>query len=251
MAKVYGNAPIQEALCDFRFVPDGTWDATSVGFIYDRLQEPPAFSQKQQVTNFNITLTTEANHIGQAFGVTPQMRFMPADDDKTLVQVAPYMLAVNRLRPYKGWEAFRPSILRGYNAYRAVSPGATLQSVTLRYINRITFSMTTLNLEHYFRFYPRLDIGDMQDYSNFFSAVQVPFKGNRDVLTLMLATPLESQPEHTIAVDLDLGYQLRQPESIPLDGIPDWIDQAHAHIEHIFEECITDELRIQFKEVHD
>ena len=35
----YKNAPIQEALCEFHFVPGPEWDVTVVGKLHDRVKE--------------------------------------------------------------------------------------------------------------------------------------------------------------------------------------------------------------------
>jgi uncharacterized protein (TIGR04255 family) len=248
MSVTYPNAPLQEALIEFHFEPDGGWDSTTLGLIYNEIKDD--FTRKEQIATFNFSIKAEEGRVGQTIGTAPLTRFFKNDDERTLIQIAPYLLTVNRLRPYLGWATFQPQIIRILQAYLSVLKNARIQTMTVRYVNRIEFPDDAVDLPTYFNLYPHTLLPSVQRISNFLNVIQTPFEDERDLLTIILATSQEILSRGA-AITLDLSYQLTQSSILTQEEISRWIDIAHEHLGTVFEECITDQLRTVFQQMHE
>ena len=247
MSRKYNNSPIVEALCEFQFIPDQQWDLTIPGLIYAEIKEK--FPQKQQQVGIGIQFkpTDNGGVENRVENAPPRMRFF--NQDKTmLVQVGPDLLVVNQLKPYKSWNSFKPIILENLNIYKEKAIPRGFKRIGLRYINKIKIKsiLTLKNLENYFKFHPSMPADIPQDHLNFILRTEIPRNEGRDsiVLTIGSATPEETGISSII---LDLDYVLFQSDSIPMDNVESWLEEAHSSIENIFEACITDESRKIFE----
>ena len=249
MSRKYNKPPIVEALCEFQFIPDQQWDLTIPGLIYDKIKEK--FPQKQQQVGIGIQFkpTDNGGVENRVENAPPRMRFF--NQDKTmLVQVGPDLLVVNQLKPYKSWNSFKPIILENLDIYKEKAIPRGFKRIGLRYINKINIesTLTLKNLENYFKFHPSMPMDIPQDHLNFILRTEIPYNEGRDliILTTGSATPEETGISSII---LDLDYVLSKSDSIPMDNVESWLEEAHSSIENIFEACITDESRKIFEEV--
>jgi len=136
----YDNPPIQEAVCEFTFVPaedNPEWDLTIPGKLQveQELAEYSAPSRQQHVQTIAAT-----NAKGQPDFAISNILFrvhLPRKDGKALLSVGHNTLGVNVLHPYEGWKNFRARIISALKVYVRVANQSTVQRIGLRYINRI------------------------------------------------------------------------------------------------------------------
>jgi len=246
MSRRYELSPIIEALCQFQFEPDSSWDLTIPGLIYEKVQK--TFPKRNQVAQISIGIAANAEVIGQQIGALPLMQFLN-EAGNALIQVGQNLLTVNQLKPYSSWQQFLPLIEEGLQAYRNVAHPKTIQRVALQYLNRIEFEHP-VKLEDYLHFYPFLGKELPQDIGAFVVGVQISRENARDLLNLQL-TRLNVEEPNEVAMILDLNYMLAKPGEVALDHVLEWVNNAHDYVEEIFEACITDRLRQRFKEVRE
>ena len=67
----------------------------------------------------------------------------------------PISCSVHMLRPYKGWETFRPQIQQALDAYSRIAEPEGITRIGLRYINKITIKEPHNDLSPYFSIPPR------------------------------------------------------------------------------------------------
>jgi uncharacterized protein (TIGR04255 family) len=154
--KKYGNAPIEEALVEFRFAPGQgqEWDPTLPGKLHDHADiknSYPGKPRRQKI--FQAALQAEAGQppgfaVQESFG---RVQLVDASPPTRLVSVGPDVLSVNTLRPYDGWESFRPRVSAAVRAYAEISGVAEVNRVGVRYINKIVLPGTSLELGQYFQ----------------------------------------------------------------------------------------------------
>jgi uncharacterized protein (TIGR04255 family) len=241
-----------EAVCEFQFQSDKTWDWTIPGLVYQKIKED--FPEKTQEQSFQVRLALQPSPlqpIGQPVQAPPQqfggaltkMQFLKADRS-AMVQVGPDLLAINVRPPYQGWEFFAKLIQEQFEIYVGIASPTKFKRIGLRYINRIDFDVTVLELTKYFSYYPHLPESIEQKHGSFAMRVVRPESDARDALTVNLADIIQSG---NLSYLFDLDYILTQPDSVQLDKGLDWVDAAHAKVEAMFEACITDELRNSFE----
>lgn len=246
VGRKYKNPPIVEALCEFQFVVHDPGDMTIPGIIYERVKEE--FPLKQQQLGFGVKVEPKENIFEQKFEMLPPRMQYLREDKTALVQVSPDFLVVNHLKPYPTWEKLKPLILKMFGIYEEIASPTKIKRIGLRYINRLDFDTSTIELTDFFKYYPYVPHELPKDQSSLLCRVEIPYESQRDRLSLTLATVLPEKL-NSVSLILDLYYVLIDPEQITKDKIPDWLEQAHSVIENVFENCITDKSRGRFEEV--
>jgi len=243
--KKYKNPPIVEALCEFQFIPGQPWDITIPGIIYEKIKNQ--FPEKKQQMGIGLGIKPREAQLESKIEMLPSRMQFLRHDKKALIQIGLDLLVVNHLKPYPHWENFKPMILENFKIYLRVAKPRGIRRVGLRYINRIDFESAEIELESYFKFYPKLVSDLPQVYETFIAKVEIPYEEQRDKLILSLTTAVPERPG-MISIILDLDYAMVKPEAVPLDDIETWIEKAHTNLENAFEACITDKCRELFGE---
>jgi uncharacterized protein (TIGR04255 family) len=238
MAGQYAKSPILEVVCEFRFLKSDKWDITIPGLLYEKLKD--FFPKKQPVLLHEIEVIRGPEGLKQQLAASERVRFL-SEDEKSLVQVGPHLLTINKLRPYTSWDDFRFLIQSALNAYREIADVKGFERIGLRYINRIEFEDGPVRLENYFEFRPHLGEKLPHDFESFIMGVIFDYEGGRDKCRVQFTKEMTPPPACNYILDID--YFLAQPNLISPDQAMEWVDQAHNHIKEIFEGCITDRLK--------
>lgn len=245
MARKYQHPPVDEAVCEFRFESDSPWDLAIPGLVS---QELFADLPKRRPTSALEATTRSAGPgtIEQQWVQADRLQLL-SEDEKTVAQISPNLLAVNRLRPYTGWEEFLPLVAKSLAAYQEVASPKGLQQISLRYINRLNFE-DPVELEDYFEFYPFVGQRLPQNFTSFIVGIQSDFDEGRDVLQMQMTSNISDEPD-TVSIVLDLFYFLGQLGTVAFEEVFGWIEKAHDRIEDAFEGCLKKALRERFGEV--
>lgn len=240
----YDNDPIIEAICEIRFLPTGTEDATLTGLMFSRLESD--FPTKRAATVFGAS-PDFANPAQQTFHAENRTQFVSADG-KEIIAVATNLISVSRLAPYPTWEEFVPLIQKAVTTYLDINPAERVQQVGLRYINQIVFPESSVNLNEWLTYYvagPALGPDDQTSVSGFLATTQTFFEDNREFLLMQLSNSSPG-PSGEATCILDIGYTLAQVGAISVSEIDAWLWSAHKKIETYFEASITPALRDRF-----
>ena len=151
----YKNPPIEEALVEFRFVQEQTqeWDLTIPG----KLHQHPSIKNTYPGKPRQQRITQATLHPGQPATVHEELRVQLVDQDaKRLISLGPGVLSINALRPYEGWERFRPRIGDALTAYADVAEAKDIVRIGVRYFNNIVIPSATklMNISTYFKISP-------------------------------------------------------------------------------------------------
>jgi len=246
MGKRYKNPPIEEALCEFQFIPNQPWDLTVPGLIYDRLKEE--FPDKEQHFGLGVQVQPAEKGFEQKVEpAPPRIRFL-RKDRRALVQVAPDLLVINQLKPYPTWAEFRPKIIENLNRYGEVGNPKGFKRIGLRYINKIDLKAGTNELGEYLNFFPSVPNNLSQPQSGFIARVELPYQNHRDRLLLTIGSTLPRESE-SLTIILDVEYILADSDAVPIQNAGEWIELAHSTIEEAFESCISEKTRMSFGEI--
>lgn len=246
MGKKYNKAPLNEALCEFRFLPSEGWEPAFSHRIQSRLAH--IFPKKRMVQSFEATFAIVPQEANPSVKTTDRLQAL-REDESALIQVEEGLLAINHLRPYLTWEQFRPLIIESLDAYLDVAKPKGIHRVTLRYINQIEIPGTEIQLEDYFNFYPAINVSAGDSFSAFIIGAQFPFDEGLNVLNLQMTSTNPGTVNGSQVVVFTLEYFSGKSGELPFSDISKWLEQSHSRIEESFEGSITDELRKIFDEV--
>lgn len=232
-----------EALIEFKFASESEWDWTIPGMFYTVVKEK--FPKRREGRVFAIRVDLDDKgvpSIAPPEAENKKLMFL-SNDEKTLVQLAPNLLAVNRLQPYEGWCQFKPQVIEALNTYIDVAQPKGIMQIGVRYINRIVLPGGQVELGEYFRVYPNLPTS--RTLKEFFSRNVLDYQEDNATLILILASNV--QPSDA-AIMLDLDYSIMEAPFSAVDHAASLIEKAHERLEEMFESCVTDKLRELFEE---
>jgi len=241
----YKNPPIEEALCEFTFRPpvEGQqFDFTLPGRL---LIEPTMAEYSGQSRTQNIQTIAAAENAANIAIHNMLLRIqLPTVDGKRILSVGTNTLAITVLRPYDGWQSFRPRIERALEAFSKISGVSSVVRIGVRYINRIVIPGTDVR--------PSAFLGSIPEHSHVSDAVLANFmergeyvRHDRLKVIVTQATLQPTKPDTTeYLLDIDTLW-----DKEPLDdqeAIMSAVDQLHEIEGAAFEALITDESRELF-----
>ncbi len=164
-------------------------------------------------------------------------RIQTWNQEKTeLWQAGPDLFAANRRSPYKGWETFRPHILKGFEIYSKTAKPKKASIMVLTYINRIEVDLSKNRPSEFVRFLPdEVDYADQ--LTNFGRHTEQVFNDG-DKIAVIAGKNIQSD-ESENAVILNISYTAPTPK-LEIGAFKKTIEKAHNRIIVAFEKSITD-----------
>jgi uncharacterized protein (TIGR04255 family) len=243
MTEKYPNPPIVEAICEFKFKPDQSWDATLPGLVYASVREEYPHREQQNLPD--ITVSTIEGGIKQDVVAIQIMSFYNSDRTR-FIRLGVDTVSIHCLHPYPTWSVFRPKIEDVYNKVRLITGPISLRRIGLRFVNRIIIPKQSFELSEYFNFRPNLGEGLGQKIIGFTMGCVLPFREDKDICKVKLSSSSADAPG-SMAFILDLDYSLENADQLQPENTLSWIEEAHGSVERIFENSITDNLRSLFR----
>lgn len=240
--KGYKNPPIEEALVEFRMAPGQEWDLTIPGKLHEKVKD--AYPGKPRQQKF-IQASLQAAP-GQSPGFAVQEGLgrvqLVNEDGKRLLSLGENVLSVNVLRPYEGWENFRPRIERALKSYFEVSGADRVNRVGVRYINRIVLP-PNVQLGQYFRCGPIVPPGLPPNIAGFLNRAEYLYD-EETRLIVTFASIETAEKASWLLLDLDVIWE--GPVPLALDAALAKVDELHEREGTAFESLITDKTREVF-----
>lgn len=239
----YACPPIEEALVELRFVPTQDWDLTIPGKVHERVKASyPGKPRNQQIVQAEIR-----SHAGLTPSVAVRegiSRIQLVDaDGRRILSLGPDVLSVNVLRPYPGWDEFRPRVATALEVYAEVSGAKQINRIGVRYINRIAVPSQEVRLAEWFHSGPMAPDGLPTRLVAFFDRAEHVFD---DGVKLVLAFgSLDSTPDAPCFL-LDVDVVWEGPDPLDLSSAMQMVDELHQREGEAFEAMITDRSREVF-----
>lgn len=230
MAEKLKNAPMVESICEFRFDPSG-WDWTIPGQLFDKIGTE--FSVRSQVQAMDLQIQPDPSKPAlTSIHTTPDRVQLKRPDGTAMVQVGPYILAVNHFRPYPGWAEFKSLVMKIYSEYMGLVDKTEFQRVGLRYINVISIPSQQFEIGKYITLDPPLAGPLNRRLDGFYQRYEIAYDSPKG--TLIHQTGIQIVEEGK-AIMLDLDFvstevgNIEDPESVP-----QLIDSAHDRLHEAF-----------------
>jgi uncharacterized protein (TIGR04255 family) len=227
--------PLVEAVCEMRLAPTtNAWDWTLPGRLYDKIKNE--FPNISEVPGILVNLGPEA----PTAPPFPERLQMKRKDSSAMVQVAPYVLAVNQLTPYPGWEGFKALILSVYSQYAGICVESRIVRVGLRYINQITLPPKGFDLGAFITMDPVLNGPLDRPLVTFYQRYELQHDSPGGVLIHQTGIQAVAGKPH-LMVDLDF-VSPAWPSDAKCESIASWLDQAHGRIYESFVASLNKDL---------
>lgn len=242
--KKYKNPPIVEALCEFRFEPSDVWNFTIPGKFHIHEKIKNEYPNIRHANVIEATVDTTGNNDPNVSVRKEIARIqLVQEDGKRLISLGPDVLSINVLKPYEGWEEFRPRILNALKAYWEVVSPKSVNRIGLRYINKIETPSEDVKLSTYFHIKPHECDELPKNFGKFLTRTEY-FYPDDIKLILVHATTGTQENKLGFLLDLDLVWENESLDNI--EKILDITDKLHEIEGKAFEALITDQTRNLF-----
>ncbi|MDQ1327602.1 MAG: hypothetical protein QG641_885 [Candidatus Poribacteria bacterium] len=234
----YKKPPLIEALCELQFQKTGMVPNIILGKIYEQIEEefPTVETYK------GIEVKPDEEKLSQSIVVEERTRFVSKDKTR-LIQVGAGLLIANQLKPYIDYSSFRTFVKGVVDTYYKVAKPEELQSIGMRYINRVEIK-SDQSLDDVFNI--GFTIPDtFQSFPDpFLLRTEFAYPEGQDKLIVILATS-QTQDNSTKAIMLDFDYRLVEPKGVD-ENLLEWLDKAHEKIEDAFHACLKESVLASF-----
>ncbi len=232
----FKNPPIVEAICEFRFSQDAKTDPTIPGLLYEKLKTD--FPNKESKIDQEIEIKADDKGFRHWVKNPNSLAVFLSNDRKSLIQIGTNKLSIHYLKPYPGWEHFRPKIQQAFDALNSITAIQGIDRIALVYIDKIEIPGHNIDLKQYFNFMPHLGNGFTNSFTDFMVGCDFPYNNKRDICKLQLTSAMPDNKSNT-AYLLTTEYFLAKKKSITKDGALAWVENAHTTVHSIFLNCIT------------
>lgn len=236
----YKNPPIEEALVEFRMAPGQEWDLTIPGKLHEKVKDAyPGKPRQQKLLQASFQAVQ-----GQPAGFAVQegigrVQLIDAEAKK-LLSLGPDVLSINVLRPYDGWEHFKPRVERALRSYVEVSGAERVSRIGVRYINRVDLAAVAVDLATHFCCGPAVPPGLPTRVGGFLNRAELVYE---DDVKLVVTFATIDAPAGSSAFLLDLDVIWEGSEPLGIDAALAKVDDLHEREAEAFEAHITDTTR--------
>src|SRR4051812_17317805 len=196
------NAPITEALIDFRVKARSDFEPKEFAALIEPLKSRFPTAQEQRTGQLNIKLspkgaTQEVEFLG------PQGYFFSSADGKLIAQFRVDGFTLNRLKPYTSWEEFFPQAMDLWSRYGPIARPLTVTRIALRYLNHIVLPVGSFVTTDVLSASPRIPDELPQYVNGFISQIMTSTPG--DPAAVHIVQALEPEPvTRTPIITLDI-----------------------------------------------
>jgi uncharacterized protein (TIGR04255 family) len=243
----YKNPPIQEAVCAIHFAPGGDWDPTYPSLFYSKIRdEYDGKSREQKLLNVeaNPKDLQATGAAGMTVNEITRIQFL-TKDGKKVVGLYQDDLSVSVLRPYPGWEVFRPSIEKAVDAYKSTAHPAGVRRIGMRYINVLEVDGNIDTLLKCLSIPPASLPNSKSHLSNFNSRNEYIYDDEPIKVSVSIAHLVTQSKKPASLLDVDLVWEW-PAEPLPLGQAMSKIDELRRRERVVFESLVTDRARALF-----
>ena len=241
----YKNPPIEEALCEFTFkspVEGQQFDLTLPGRL--RVEAAMAEYSGQSRTQNLQTIATAENFPHVAIQNALFRIQLPTPDGRRIISVGANTLAVTVLRPYEGWQNFKPRIERVFDTFTRISGVNSVVRIGVRYINRIVIHDADARPSEFFKNIPKKGHIPGSLLKSFMERGE--YVRNDGLKVIVTQATLHAAEPNTTEYLLDIDTLWDKEPLDSRDAIMAAVDKLHTIERATFEALITDKSRTLF-----
>jgi len=233
------NAPITEAIIDFRTKLKDGFDAADLASLQEAVRDKyPGMDEMKQVEGGFKFEGAKVEQLVQG----PWLRgyVLRSGDGRDVAQIRRDGFSFHRLSPYTDWSSVVAEAQRLWQSYLRRAPVELVTRVAVRYINRIDIPLPITDLGQYLTEPPRLPEAFPQELCSFLIRYVVRDREINASANVTQVLQVSDQLDRaTIILDIDV-YRV-QEAGLDLGEIPAMLEQFRNLKNRIFFSSITEE----------
>lgn len=242
LGRRYKNAPIVEAILEFRVAPtdERVTRLASLDFG-ESFGEPQTIYNVEHEVKFDngtISSQTRDNQVGFAFST---------DDNARTIQVSAQSFAFICRGHYSHWDDFMSGAERAWEIYRDTSGPSKLVGIGVRFVNHIPMPNRPVEIKDYLRISVDIPAQLPQTLSGLFMQVDIPLAAQeaQATVTSTFIEGTKEQPGGWMLLDIDVKTLVNRGTADPAfdEVITATLDRLRLAKNYVFEACVTDATR--------
>ena len=240
----YPKAPIVEALVDLRVQRDSEITPEQLKAAHAFFAE--LYPSIREVVGVEAQIEGGSRVSASAKQGIVGYQFISADSRK-IVTAQLNGFSFSWLKPYENWESFREAACAAWNLYKQNIDVQQVSRLELRYINRLEIPEDATDLRRYLQTFPEVS-SEMTHaaLSDYFMQLKIPQPdlSANSVITQAFINETDNIENIPILLDINLfasASNLNEAE------IWNRLDLLRQRKNEIFEACITEQMRREFK----
>jgi uncharacterized protein (TIGR04255 family) len=234
------NAPLTEALIDFRVKGKTGFEVASFRNLKDRLASELPVVEERFLFEGSVEIRP-GNYASQVAARGELNGFwFKSSDGLNIAQFRRDGFTFNRLKPYTSWKEVFPKAWELWQVYLQTGAAEFVTRVAVRYINRLTVPVSVGDLAVYLTAPPRLPEGISGDVASFLT--RMVLNTDQQGLTANITQALEKDIDSkSLVIILDIDAYRQGEFDIGDTSIRTTFDSLHDLKNAIFFSSITDE----------
>lgn len=233
----YSRSPIVEARIDIKVKLSPAVEVTNLMRIASVIEseyeiEHQYFNINGQITvDSDLVVSASANHspVGYSFLTENKQRRIQSRLDG---------FTFSQFQPYSSWENFQQIAHNLWNIYNEITNPIDIESIALRYINRIEVPDSNSSLKDYFTTFPEISPDLSEKSITQVLHLQVPLEEIDSI-----AHVTQARVQQQLFVLLDINIITQGNISIQTENMWDRFNLIHQNSDRIFETFITNKIR--------
>ncbi len=214
-AKHLENAPITEAIIDFRIKPKEGFRVDKFLELKSALAKEYPKVQKQQLIEGGFEIAPgKPVKVSKTEGIGGY--WFISSDGLNLAQFRVDGFTYNRFKPYTDWEAVFPEAWRLWGVFKDTGAVEFVTRIATRFINRLTLPSPVSDLDRYLTVPPQTPAGISGNTANFLTRILVDIKEIGAAASITQALDKSVDP-NTIVVILDIDVFVQKQFRLAID----------------------------------
>jgi uncharacterized protein (TIGR04255 family) len=240
-AKDYSRSPIVEARIEIKVKLSPEMEVTNLMQIASAIESE--YEIEHQYFNINGQITVDSDLVVSASANnSPAGYSFLAENKQRRIQARLDGFTFSQFTPYSGWTDFQGTARNLWEIYDRATNPIEIESLALRYINRIEIPSTNISLKDYFTNFPEISPDLQKTLGTYIMHLQIPMEEVNSVAHITQARV----PPHsldTLFVILDINIITEGTISIQAEDIWKQFNLMHQNSGQVFESFITNKTR--------
>jgi uncharacterized protein (TIGR04255 family) len=240
-AKNYSRSPIVEARIEIKVKLPPEIEVTNLMQIASAIESEYEIDHQYFNINGQITVDSELVISASANNSPVGYSFL-AENKQRRIQARLDGFTFSQFIPYSTWDEFQETARKLWDIYNRTTTPIEIESLALRYINRIEIPSSSINLKDYFTTFPEISPDLPQTPGTYIMHLQVPIEEINSIAHITQARV----PPHsldTLFILLDINIITQGIISIQTEDIWGEFNLINQNSCRIFEAFITDKTR--------
>jgi uncharacterized protein (TIGR04255 family) len=238
--RYYTRSPIVEARIDIRVKHSPKMEVASLMEMATTLESEYAIQEQLFNLQNSITMDSTSNTILSSSASNNPIGYSFLSNTKqSAIQARLDGFTFSHFTPYPGWDIFRENGLNLWNIYRRITNPMRIDSIAVRYVNRIDIPSLRIELKDYLRTVPEVSPDLPEALLSYMMYLQIPIEEINSIAHIT-QTSLPPPSSDVISIALDINIINQGTIAQETEDILATLDLIHIHADRVFEASITD-----------